>query len=240
MEKEFGKLEEGDIVQCIVEKIVGTTVFLKVDGNGEGSMNFSEVSPGRIRNIRDYVVPKKKVICKVFRISGNNIELSLRRVTSKEKKEALAELKKEKTAQSLLRSVLKDNAQKAIEKISEKEKVYEFLEKAKENPKELEEITTKSNAEKLLTILKKQKAKKATIKKELVLSSDSSNGLSEIQQILSIKDKEASIKYLAAGKYTLKIEADDFKNAKEILIKILEEIETRAKKVHASFSVKEK
>jgi translation initiation factor 2 alpha subunit (eIF-2alpha) len=80
-------LETGDVVLCTVDRIVGTTVFVHIEGNGEGSIILSEIAPGRIRNIRDYVVPKKKIICKVLRISGDRIELSLRRVTLKEQKD---------------------------------------------------------------------------------------------------------------------------------------------------------
>ena len=77
-------LEAGDVVLCTVDRIVGTTVFVNIEGDGEGSIVFSEIAPGRIRNIRDYVVPKKKIVCKVLRISGNRMDLSFRRVTLKE------------------------------------------------------------------------------------------------------------------------------------------------------------
>ena len=80
------RLEVGDKVLCTVDRIVGTAVFVRIDNsNIEGEIIMSEVAPGRIRNIRDYVVPKKKIVCKVLRISSSgNIDLSLRRVTQKE------------------------------------------------------------------------------------------------------------------------------------------------------------
>ena len=82
-------IEEGDIVLCTVDRIVGTNVFVKIDERGkehEGCIVLSEVAPGRIRNLRDYVFPHKKIVCKVLRISGDRIDLSLRRVTQKEQK----------------------------------------------------------------------------------------------------------------------------------------------------------
>ena len=78
------QLEVGDIVMCTVERIVGTTVFVKIDGNGEGSIILSEIAPGRIRNLRDYVVPGKRIVCKVLSIREHAI-LSLRRVGINEK-----------------------------------------------------------------------------------------------------------------------------------------------------------
>ena len=83
------ELREDDVVMCTVKEIEGTTVFLEIEGNGTGTMVMSEVAAGRIRNLREYVFPKKKVVCKVFKIAnGGHIELSLRRVTGKEREEA--------------------------------------------------------------------------------------------------------------------------------------------------------
>ena len=62
-------LEVGDIVLCTVDRIIGTTVFVGIEGNGEGSIVTSEIAPGRIRNLRDYVVPKKKIVCKQTNIN---------------------------------------------------------------------------------------------------------------------------------------------------------------------------
>ena len=67
------ELEEGQIVLCTVEKILGTTVFVKIEGNGEGTITTSEISPGRIRNLRDYVVPGKKIVCKILSIKEDRI-----------------------------------------------------------------------------------------------------------------------------------------------------------------------
>ena len=67
MAKEFP--EEGEIVLCTVIKIMGTTVFVHLDDyNREGVVSTSEVAPGRIRNIRDYVTINKKIVCKILRI----------------------------------------------------------------------------------------------------------------------------------------------------------------------------
>jgi translation initiation factor 2 alpha subunit (eIF-2alpha) len=109
--------QEGDVILCTVDKIDGTTVFVKTEDNFSGTIVFSEVAPGRIRNIRDYVVPNKKVACKVLRVSSNNIDLSLRRVTAKERTEVLELNKQEQTAKSAINSILKEKAESTKEKI---------------------------------------------------------------------------------------------------------------------------
>jgi len=44
---------EGDLVLCNVTQLGKTTVFVKIEGNGEGTIVTSEIAPGRIRNLRD-------------------------------------------------------------------------------------------------------------------------------------------------------------------------------------------
>jgi len=234
------ELETGDVVLCTVDRIIGTVVFVKIEGNGEGSIITSEIAPGRIRNLRDYIVPKKKIVCKILRISPNkNVDLSLRRVTQKEKKEILEQHKQEKSYISVLKSVLGEKAENVMKEISKTDKLFDFLEEAKENPKELEKITGKKDAKKILDILKIQKQKKYIIKKEILLTTINPNGLELIKKILG-KIKDVEIKYLSAGRYTFKAESKNPKTADNKLKEIIKDIEQQAKKQGLEFSTKEK
>lgn len=233
------ELEVGDIVLCTVDRIIGAIVFVKIEDDKEGSITLSEIAPGRIRNLRDYVVPKKKIVCKVLRISGNRIDLSLRRVSQKEKKEVMELDKQEKSYKNILKGILGEEANKIIEEILKQDKIYSFLQESKENSEELEKIVGKENSKKILDILNAQKQKKAVIKKEINLVITKPNGLTLIKEIF--RDiKEAEIKYISAGKYTLKTEANDPKTADNKLKEIIEKIEKQAKQQGAEFSVKEK
>jgi len=234
------ELEVGDIVLCTVDRIVGTVVFVKIDRNGEGSIITSEIAPGRIRNLREYVVPKKKIVCKILRISPNgNIDLSLRRVTQKDKKEILEQHKQEKSYKSVLKSILGEKAEDIIKKIEEEEKLFDFLQEAKENSKDLEKIAGKTDTKKILDIIQIQKQKKAVLKKNINLTTKKPDGLKLIKNLLG-NLKEVEIKYISAGKYSIKIEADDIKTADNKLKEILKTVEEKAKKAGFEFSVKEK
>ena len=230
------ELEVGDIVLCTVDRIIGTTVFVSIDRNGEGSIVMSEIAPGRIRNIRDYVVPKKTIVCKVLRISGDRIELSLRRVTQKEQKEIKEQYKQERSYKNILKSVLGDKAEETTKKILEKEKIYDFLQRAKEDPKELEQILGKIDAKKILDILNAQKQKKAVIKKEISLTTKESNGLTRIKDLLS-DIQDVGVRYIAAGRYSLRTESKDIKTADQNLTKALDELEKQARKQKVEFSI---
>lgn len=228
--------EIGDVVLCTVDRIVGTIVFVNIEGDGEGSIVFSEVAPGRIRNIRDYVVPKKKIVCKVLRISGDRIDLSLRRVTQKEQKEIKERYKQERSFISILKTILKEKAENVFEKISKKESIYSFSQRIKDNPEEIEELIGKQDSKKVLEILGTQKQKRAVIKKEIALKSMDSDGLEKIKDILG-KIEGAEIRYISAGKYSLKREDEDAKEGDQKLREILEIIEKKAKTGNLDFSI---
>ncbi len=234
------KLEIGDIVLCTVDRIVGTTVFVHIEGSGEGSIVFSEIAPGRIRNIRDYVVPKKKIVCKILRISGDRIDLSLRRVTLKEQKEVKEGDKLEKSYESIIMGVLGEKAKDIIEEVLKKEKFVDFLERAKENPKELEKIAGEENSKKILEIItSQQKHKKGVVKREVIIKSMNPDGLGIIKGVLGNVDG-IEIKYLSAGKYSLKKEDENIKEADQKLRETLENIEKKAKNKDVFFSIVKK
>ncbi|MFH1311162.1 MAG: hypothetical protein ABIH65_02040 [Nanoarchaeota archaeon] len=235
-------LEVGDIVLCTVDRIIGTNVFVKIPLNNrevEGCIVTSEIAPGRIRNIRDYVVPKKKIVCKILRISGDRIDLSLRRVTQKEQKEIKEKDNQEKSYESILKSVLGEKSREIIEKIQKKENIYNFLQEAKENTKELEKIAGEENAKKIIDILKTQKQKKAILKKDIFLTTIKPDGIILIKNFLG-NIKGVEIKYISAGKYFLRSESEDIKKTDQKLQKILIELEKEAKNKGIEFSIQKK
>jgi len=234
------ELEEGDIVLCTVDRIIGTTVFVKIEGNGEGSIILSEIAPGRIRNLRDYVVPKKKIVCKILKIdSSKNIHLSLRRVTQKERKEILEIYNLEKSYESILKKILKEKADEIVQKILKEKRLHEFFQEAREKPKILEKFFEATDAKKILEIISFQKQKKVVLKKEFSLNTAASDGIEIIKSILG-KIKDAELKYLSAGKYSIKTESNNIKTADNKLKIILNEIEEKAKENNLNFEIKEK
>lgn len=236
-------LEQGDLVLCTVERIEGTLVFVKIhEGNREldGTIVFSEIAPGRIRNIRDYVVPKKRIVCKILRISSTgNIELSLRRVTPKEKKETLEKFNLEKSYISVMKNVLGEKTSSIVDKIKEEGNVYDFIEESKENPGKLEKVAGKNEAEKILEIIKSQRKKNAVLKKEISLKISEPDGLNVIKNLLG-KINDVEVRYISAGRYSVKAESEDLKKADQKLRNIFSDIEKESKKKGYEFSVIEK
>ncbi len=230
------KYKEDDIVLCTVKKIEGATVFLELEDGSAGSMVLSEVAAGRIRNLRAYVSPGKKVVCKVLRISGDHIEMSLRRVTGKERDQVLETHKKERTLRGMLKAVVGE-PDKIVEKIKEEFDILDFFEEIQENAKIFEKFLKKVDAAKIMKIFSEKGEKEKIVEKRIVLKSLSGSGVEDIKRVL---DVDADVRYLGSSKFSVSVSGKDFKEANGKMEEILKEIEKRAKGKDVSFSVKGK
>src|SRR3990167_4880680 len=108
--KKTGFPEEDSLVLCTVTNIQYHSVFAKLDiYDKTGLIHISEIAPGRIRNIRDYVTEGKKVICKILKIyrEKGHIDLSLRRVNDNQRKMKHNKIEVEKLYDSIAKKVFK-------------------------------------------------------------------------------------------------------------------------------------
>ncbi len=231
------QLKVGDIVLCTVKSIEGASVFLDIEGQGVGSMIMSEVAAGRIRNIREYVTPNKKVVCKVLSIDKDHIQLSLRRVMGKEREQALENYKKERNLVSIFKTFLK-NPEDKIKEIKKEHTILEFIEEAKKDKKILEDFFTKNEVEKLIPLLEEKETREKEVKKIFTLKTISQNGIDEIKSILIQETKKADIKYLGSSQFSITVKALDFKEANIIINNILEKININAKAKKITFELK--
>ncbi|MFQ6065336.1 MAG: translation initiation factor IF-2 subunit alpha [Candidatus Bathyarchaeia archaeon] len=118
MSRKAGWPEVGELVVTTVERITDYGAYVKLDEyDREGLLHISEISSTWVKNIRDFVREKQKVVLKVLRVNTQkgHVDLSLRRVTKRERREKIQLWKKEKRAESLL-----SNASEEL-KISAKE-----------------------------------------------------------------------------------------------------------------------
>jgi translation initiation factor 2 alpha subunit (eIF-2alpha) len=241
------EIEVGQIVFCTVDKILGTTVFVQIEDGKTGTLTTSEIAPGRIRNLREYVVPGKKIVCKILKIQGDHVHLSLRRVKPTERKELLEKIDKERSYHAILKTVLgKEKADQVTSEITQEYPLIEFIEKIKTDEKLAEKYLTKEEAEKITHILGTKKEKEKEIKQNFSLSNKSSEGILIIKKIIKealsevetdSKKLQVAITYLAAGKYRLTIKGEEFKDLKTLSNKFFEIIEKLAKKSDSEFEV---
>jgi len=232
--------EEGEIVLCTVKKILYHSVFVTIDEYEtlEGMLHISEISPGRIRNIRDYVKEGKQIVCKILKIDKikGHIDLSLRRVNTTQKINKSKEFKQEQKAEKILEHIgkelnkdLKQMYQEVGGKLIEE---YGSLNNAYENilldperlkslkvPKKLSETLNKKIEEKI-------KTPEIEVKEIMELSINKSNGIEIVKKILAKLQKgEIKITYISAPHYKIAIKASDYKTAEGILLQLNEDAE---------------
>src|SRR3989304_9892759 len=100
--------ESGDLVIATVESVMDYGAYANLDEyTRRGFLHISEISSARIRNVRDFVRENQKLVLKVLRVDTEkgHIDLSLRRVTKRERIEKIKSWKKERKAEALLRGV---------------------------------------------------------------------------------------------------------------------------------------
>ncbi len=228
--------KEDDLVLATVKGIEGTTVFVEL-GDAKGTITLSEVSAGRIRNIREFINVGKKIVCKVLRVKEDHLELSLRRVTAKEREAVLEKHTKERTFRAILLPIFGDNTDQTLEKMAKDHDLAELLDKARDNPTILEKYVSKTHMESLAKILSEKREKDKEIKKIITLKTHDDNGLEGIQEVLAT-DK-ADIRYLGSSKFSVTVKEKEFKAANTKMNALLEELKDRAKKKHVVLEIKE-
>lgn len=236
--KKSGYPEESDLVICTVKKVLPHATFVDLDEykDKEGYIHISEIAPGRIRNIRDYVIEGRKVICKVLKIDKEkgHIDLSLRRVSLSMRKTKDAEYKQEQKSEKILEQLaklLRKNLEQIYAEIGEKilNKYgllnLGFQEISKKSEEAIKDLNiTKKDSEALVKLVKeKVKPPEVQVSAEIFLTSFASNGINDIKKALykglSFKEDNinVNINYLGAPRYKLNVKAPDYKTANKVL-----------------------
>ena len=257
-----GYPENGELVLCKVLSVNPHSAFVNLEEYGkQGLIHISEISPGRIRNIYDYVKPGKIIVCKVLQVNRErgHIDLSLRRVTKIQHRKKLDEVRQEQTVEKILEQLalaLKKDYKTLYHEIADPilaEYTYVFecfddIVKHELDVKDLKNMgIDESIAKPLVDLIRKRlKPKRKVVKGILKIVSYKPDGVKVvkglIKEILTFKEStsETKIKYDGAGKYFLEISADDYKTAEKVLSEILDLLDKKINKDEGSFEFERK
>ncbi len=238
MYKKEGFPEESEIVICSVLKVHHNTVFCLLDEyDKKGIIHISEISPGRIRNIRDYVVEGKKVICKVLRIdkAKGHIDLSLRRVNEGQRRQKSSQLKQEQKAEKMLELACKEAGadlrktyKDIMGRISDRyETLYSCFEDVIAGNFSVSELKLdKKMAESLENLIRTRiKPPEVVIRSSMRIESYDPEGIEIIKQALKKGEQEnTEIRYSGGGRYSMSVKAEDYKSAESIMKKAADSV----------------
>lgn len=236
---------DDELVFCTVTKIFHSSVFVVLDEyDKSGMINISEIAPGRIRNIRDYVEMDKKIVCKVLRVDSvkGHIDLSLRRVNEMEKKKKQEEIKQEQKAEKIVELAAKqlgEKTEEVYEKVAHKvfenhSYLYLFFKEVGEEKAKISDLgLNKKETDVLQAIVgEKFKPAKIEIKGVFDLKSYEPDGVDIVKKILLTAGKHEGvvISYLGGGRYQTKVTADDYKAGEKVLSKVETQVLTDIRK----------
>jgi len=190
--------------------------------------------------MRQYVVPNKKIVCKVLKVEGSHVQLSLRRVNSKEKKEVMQKWKSGQAIKVAFKQILGKDEESIKEKILKHFKdLAEFANAAKNDDSLTEKYIPKEKRIAIKVVFKK-KRKNEELKQKIKIKCLEDNGVQKIKEIFDIKDENVTVSYISAGNFELKLTVEDFKQGKKKMIELLEELEKKAKESNCEFYASEK
>jgi len=229
--KKTGFPEDEELVLCTVTGITPHSVFCTLDeyGGRTGMIHISEIAPGRIKNIREFVQENKKIVTKVLQTNKEkgHIDLSLRRVNEAQKRNKLNQIKQEQLAEKIIEYAAKQQGDsplalynKLYEKLSKTHgTIFAAFEAVSQDQLNLETIADKKIAKTLTDAIKARiKPPQVEIGGDLKLSSYAPNGVQEIKDALAlIVNAGVNVRYLGAGTYHLEVTAEDYKDAEKKL-----------------------
>jgi len=249
--------EFGDLVIATIEKVVDYGAYATLEEyNKQGLLHISEIANARIRRIRDYVRENQKMVLKVIRVNveKGQINLSLRRVTKRERIEKNKSWKKDRKGEALLKEVaekvglpIHEVYQKAGVILEEKYGLYEgFEEVVKEGTEFLTKLDISEELAKVIAKVAEERIKIKMVKVRGVLEVRCSkpNGVKCIQDAFisawkSHRAKDAKIEFyvIATPRYSVEVSADNWKHAEELFEKVCESVVTNITKAggHGSF-----
>ena len=232
--KKEGFPQADELVLCTVTSVQHNSVFAKLDEYDRvGMIHISEISPGRIRNIRDFVVEGKKMVCKILNIDKvkGHIDLSLRRVNEGQKRKKMDEIKQEIRAENIIEQFAKSKNLVPIEiynlvgsKVFEKyEYIHQCFEEIIKEKTDLDKLGVDQTISSGLNEFIKEKIKpqEVTVLGDISLLSYNPDGVEDIREAIKKAENAGkdsiSIKYLGGGKYRFTITSPNYKEAEKIL-----------------------
>ncbi|MFX1519038.1 MAG: translation initiation factor IF-2 subunit alpha [Promethearchaeota archaeon] len=235
--------EEGEFVIGTITKISSHGAYATLDEfiGKEGLIHISEIASTWVRNIRNYVREKQKVVAKVLRVdeAKDHIDLSLRRVTNVMRRNKIQEWKRSQKADKLLELVAKqlektkEEAYDAVGWPLEKKfgEIYAGFEEVNEKgEKALEKAGIGKEWIKTVTELAKAHVtiRKVKLTTTVELQSFKANGIEIIKDALKKglkstkrKDVALDVNLIGSPRYRFSVQANDYKIAEKILNKAI-------------------
>jgi translation initiation factor 2 subunit 1 len=231
-----GGPSEGELVVVVVREVKqnGAYVDLEEYKGIEGFIFIGEIASGWIKNIRAFVRPGQRLICKVMRArkDKNSLELSLKSVNEERKRDRLAEWKNEERAKQLLKVLAEqvgwsdaELTETQLELTESYATLYGAFEEAATKPESLAEVGFEGDwiAPFIEIAIKNIIPDTVEIRGRFILNVEQAEGIEVIREALvaaeNVSDEKAELEincyYDGAPSYRIELKAPDFKTAED-------------------------
>ena len=240
---------ESEIVLCTVSKINYHSVFVTLNeySNKSGMLHISEISPGRIRNIKDFVKEDKVIVCKVLKVDEKkgHIDVSLRRVNENQRRDKIDTLKQEQKADKIIEFVAKEtkvDSKKIYDGLnqivsSKFDHMHQAFNAVVVDEFDLSEVNLDKKVLSVLeeTIRTRISPPEVIIKAKLHLESYEQDGIEQIKKLLqSFADMDTeiiSIHYLGGGSHQIELTGDEYEPLEKLFTSMKEALDASEKTI---------
>ncbi len=225
VQKEFP--DEGEFVIIKITKIMPHGAYCKLtEFNIDAYLPISEVSSGWIKNIHEFIKEGLQDVAKVIFVdrSKRSVDISLKKATSKNKKDKTTEFSLEKRAEGIFNKAIENskNQEKKhliIQEIAKVEKTYNDLINDIYEGKDPLSSIKEPDFKKVLSdlVFKSIKPKTYEVAYNIELStSNTRSGIRLIKEALvKVENAGAEVQYLGAPKYRLVAKGSDYLKAED-------------------------
>lgn len=237
--------DKNELVVGEVTNVNPNSAFVRLDEYGkDGMIHISEIAKKWVKDIRNWVKKGNKVVCRVMDVKPKkgHIDLSLKRVSNREKNRRLQRWKRDKRGEKFLKFI-GEKKNKSLDEIYDEigyelqGKFKDLLEPFKlslERPKVLERKGLKKKWIELIKGVAEEnlKIKEKEIVGYLKLRSWESNGIEKIKGSLKyLEDNDIKVKYLSPPTYKLTIKTKNPREGEKKLKKVSQELKKKFKNI---------
>lgn len=227
--------EVGELVVIEVDELHEHSAGVRIEGyDTHGLIHISEVSRSWVRDIRKKLDEGEKNVAQVLEVEDGSINLSLKRVNDKQKRETMQKWNKEQKADKFLQRVADqtgysmDDLYEAVAFPFQKEYGTTFagFEQAAMEEVDYNEIGIDDDLMDAVEAVAKNNIslKNVEMEGELEIRVPGTDGISTLRNALDV-DTDAEVKYVSAPTYSIKVwgrNAEDAKNKMDAATKTIE------------------
>lgn len=246
--------EEGELVLVTIKEVTSHGAYVTLDeyNNMVGFLHISEVATGWVRNIERFVREGQKTVLKVIRVNEKRreVDLSLKQVTSEDKRRKLMEVKKEERAKSYLEIVREkcnyseEEMNRYINKLREEYYLlYDLFESvARNGSKVLAKLDIPQEMkDAIVEVSKNIRMPSVEVRGIMEITCLKPNGIDIIKKALTSAEVDnenfnVKIVYVGSPRYRIMVKAENFKIAEKVISKAVDKIKSIIVKNNGTFT----